>query len=62
MADPNATDVRATYERHVNPTFTKLLGMLGYGRVWARGEANRVFDDAGKSYVDFLARRALGAV
>jgi putrescine aminotransferase len=56
MVDPNGDgDVRATYERHVNPTFTKLLGMLGYGRIWTRAEANRVFDDAGKSYVDFLA-------
>ena len=37
---PNAlTDVRATYERHVNPTFTMLLGMLGYGRIWTRAEA-----------------------
>lgn len=50
-----AGDVRDTYARHVNPTFTKLLGLLGYGRVWTKGEGTRVFDDAGKAYVDFLA-------
>ncbi len=48
-------DVRAAYARHVNPTFSKLLGVLGYGRVWVRGEGTRLFDDAGKSYIDFLA-------
>ncbi|MBA2540321.1 MAG: aspartate aminotransferase family protein [Deltaproteobacteria bacterium] len=52
MADP---DVRGAYERHVNPTFSKLLGLLGYGRVWVKGEGTRLYDDAGKSYVDFLA-------
>jgi putrescine aminotransferase len=56
MTEANeAGDVRDTYARHVNPTFTKLLGLLGYGRVWARGEGTRVFDDAGQGYVDFLA-------
>ena len=50
-----AGGVLETYERHVNPTFTKLLGLLGYGRVWSRGEGTRVFDDTGKSYLDMLA-------
>jgi putrescine aminotransferase len=54
MTEPGG-DVLGNYERHVNPTFTKLLGVLGYGRVWARGEGTRVFDDAGKAYVDMLA-------
>ncbi len=50
-----AGGVLENYERHVNPTFTKLLGLLGYGRVWARGEGTRLYDDTGKSYVDMLA-------
>ncbi len=54
MTEPGG-DVLENYERHVNPTFTKLLGLLGYGRVWTRGEGTRVFDDTGKAYVDMLA-------
>lgn len=55
MTEPAEGGVLETYERHVNPTFAKLLGLLGYGRVWARGEGTRLYDDAGKPYVDMLA-------
>ena len=55
MTEAAEGGVIETYERHVNPTFAKLLGLLGYGRVWARGEGTRLFDDTGKSYVDMLA-------
>src|SRR5262245_19299776 len=48
-------DVRSAYARHVNPTFSRLLGVLGYGRVWVRGDGTRLYDDAGVSYTDFLA-------
>jgi putrescine aminotransferase len=48
-------DVRSAYARHVNPTFSKLLGVLGYGRVWTRGEGTRLVDDTGASYADWLA-------
>ncbi len=55
MVDAGTDDVRSTYARHVNPTFTKLLGVLGYGRVWTRAEGCRLFDGDGRSYVDMLA-------
>lgn len=55
MADGSEAGVLEHYERHVNPTFTKLLGLLGYGRVWTRGEGTRLYDDAGRSYLDLLA-------
>ena len=48
-------DVRAGFAKHVNPTFSKLLGVLGYGRVWVKGEGCRLVDETGTSYVDFLA-------
>ncbi|MBK9037220.1 MAG: aspartate aminotransferase family protein [Myxococcales bacterium] len=56
MTDPGSSDdVRAAYARHVNPTFSKLLGVLGYGRVWVQGDGTTLVDDAGQRYVDFVA-------
>lgn len=43
------------YARHVNPSFIKLLGVLGYGRVFERALDVRVWDDQGREYLDFLA-------
>lgn len=48
------------YARHVNPQFIKLLGVLGYGRVFERALDVRVWDDQGREYLDFLA--GFGAV
>ncbi|HVV85506.1 MAG TPA: aminotransferase class III-fold pyridoxal phosphate-dependent enzyme [Kofleriaceae bacterium] len=48
-------DVRARYERHVNPTFVKLLGLLGYGRVLVRARGATVWDDRERAYIDLLA-------
>jgi putrescine aminotransferase len=43
------------YARHVDPAFVKLLGTLGYGRVFARAEGASVWDDRGRRYLDLLA-------
>ena len=47
--------VRSQYERHVNPTFVKLLGLLGYGRVLTRAQGSTLWDDQGRTYIDMLA-------
>jgi putrescine aminotransferase len=47
------------YARHVNPAFVKLLGLLGYGRLFVRAEDVWVWDHQGRRYLDFLA--AFGA-
>jgi putrescine aminotransferase len=52
--------VAEKYARHVNPQFIKLLGVLGYGRVFGRALDARVWDDQGREYLDFLA--GFGAV
>jgi putrescine aminotransferase len=44
-----------TYARHVDPAFVKLLGVLGYGRVFTRAEGSYVWDDQGRRYLDLLA-------
>ena len=45
----------AQYARHVDPAFVKLLGVLGYGRVFTRAEGVFVWDDKGRRYLDLLA-------
>jgi putrescine aminotransferase len=52
-AAPSPTVER--YARHVNPAFVKLLGVLGYGRVFTRARDVWLWDDQGRQYVDFLA-------
>ena len=43
------------YARHVNPSFIRLLGVLGYGRVFERAEDVWLWDSAGRRYLDALA-------
>src|SRR2546423_458880 len=45
----------AGFERHVNPTMVRLLGLLGYGRVFVRAKGARIWDDRGREYLDLLA-------
>ena len=45
----------AQYARHVDPAFVKLLGVLGYGRVFTRAEGAYVWDEQGRRYLDLLA-------
>lgn len=47
--------VAQVYGRHVNPAFVKLLGVLGYGRVFVRAEDIWIWDDQGRRYLDLLA-------
>jgi hypothetical protein len=52
------SEIRDRHAKHVNPTFTKSLGVLGSSRMWVRREGARLHDESGASYVDFpsLAR------
>src|SRR3954470_15748213 len=50
----------ARYARHVNPTFVRLLGVYGYGRLFVRASDVWVWDSQGRQYLDFLA--GFGAV
>ena len=47
--------VAERYARHVDPAFVKLLGVLGYGRVFTRASGVHVWDDQGRQYLDLLA-------
>jgi putrescine aminotransferase len=48
------------YARHVNPSFVKLLGVYGYGRLFVRARDVWVWDERDRQYLDFLA--GFGAV
>lgn len=48
-------DVAGAWSRHLNPAFVKLLGVLGYGRVWQRAEDVWLTDEQGRRYLDALA-------
>ena len=50
-----ATPVADAWARHVNSAFVRLLGVLGYGRVFTSAEGCRLRDDRGREYVDLLA-------
>ncbi len=43
------------HARHVNPAFVRLLGVLGYGRVFTRARDVWLWDDQERQYLDFLA-------
>lgn len=48
------------FARHVNPSFIKLLGVLGYGRLFVRARDVWLWDHEERKYLDFLA--GFGAV
>ena len=45
----------ARHAAHVNPQLVKLLGVLGYGRVYERALGTTVWDAEGRGYLDLLA-------
>ncbi len=64
---PAGGDLRASdhpavkqFARHVNPAFVRMLGLLGFGRLFERARDVWMWDHQGKQYIDFLA--GFGAV
>ncbi len=49
------TDVVSGHAEHLSPSFIKLLGLLGYGRVMVRGEGVWLWDREERKYFDALA-------
>lgn len=48
----------AGFERHaryIDPSFTRVLDLLGYGRFFVRAAGTKVWDAEGREYTDFLA-------
>lgn len=43
------------FGRHVNPGFVRLVGMLGYARIFVRAAGMKLWDHEGREYLDFLA-------
>lgn len=43
------------YARHVNPLLARVLPIIGFDRVWVRGEGAYLWDEAGERYLDLIA-------
>lgn len=52
---PRSADTFERHARHVDPTFVRLLGVLGYGRVFTRAEDVWLWDAEGRRYLDLVA-------
>jgi putrescine aminotransferase len=51
-------ETREGFERHaryIDPGFTRVLDLLGYGRFFGRAQGTKVWDAEGREYTDFLA-------
>ncbi len=51
-------ETRAAFDRHaryVDPAFTRMLDLLGYGRLYVRASGTKIWDAEGRAYTDFLA-------
>jgi ornithine--oxo-acid transaminase len=49
------TDQYGVYARHVNPALARVLPIIGFDKVWVRGEGAYLWDDAGERYLDLIA-------
>jgi putrescine aminotransferase len=55
---PDSPETRSGFERqarYLDPTFPRLLDVLGSGRIFVRAAGSTMWDSEGRSYVDFLA-------
>lgn len=55
MSDEIERAIIDRYAKHVSPTFVRLLGVLGFGRVFVGAEGVHLFDSRGRKYLDALA-------
>jgi putrescine aminotransferase len=55
LAAMPAARARDLHADHLNPTFVEALGLLGFGRGFARAEGMSLYDERGAEVLDFLA-------
>jgi len=49
------SDQYALYGRYLNPKLTKVLGIIGFDKIWVKGEGAYLWDAGGERYLDLLA-------
>lgn len=47
-------EIKDLFSKHVNPGLARMMGLLGFDRMYVRAEGVRVWDIEGKEYLDFL--------
>ncbi len=55
LLDTRGADGVALYGEHVNPQLVRVLRTIGFDRRYVRAEGCYLYDDSGRSYLDFLA-------
>jgi acetylornithine/succinyldiaminopimelate/putrescine aminotransferase len=48
-------DQYALYGRHINSKLTKVLGIIGFDKIWVKGEGAYLWDAGGERYLDLLS-------
>jgi ornithine--oxo-acid transaminase len=48
-------DQYALYGRHINPALARVLAIIGFDRIWVRGEGAYLWDADGTRYLDLIA-------
>ena len=60
VTEPTSSETEHPFAKHVNPYLAEMLSTLEMDKRFVRGEASRLFDTAGKAYLDCVA--AYGAL
>lgn len=50
----NKDDIDYMYKEHYNPSFNRIIKAGGFDKNFVRAEGMKVYDDEGKSYLDFI--------
>ena len=48
-------DQYALYGRYVNPALAKVMAIIGFDRIWVKGEGAYLWDEGGERYLDLIA-------
>jgi ornithine--oxo-acid transaminase len=55
MLQAQRGDLAALAESHINPAFVKVLRLLGFDKLYVRGQGAYLYDDSGNRYIDCLS-------
>jgi len=50
----------ALHKEYMNPTFVKVLKIIGYDKIYTSGEGAYLYDRDGNRYLDFLSSTSTG--
>ena len=54
LIEQRAAETHDLYSRYINPSFARVLQIIGYDKVYTKGEGAYLYDQDGNKYLDFL--------